>query len=214
MFAELFAVAALATAPAVQEAATAEQIATARAMADRIAAAADATDLFENVTDDSLPRLRHRKSGMVCVFDPSAPRNNVQIYPASALTPNRGDDVSCGTNLGGAAVTTYATRYTPMPSVDEDIGATVNSIRQAWPDAKALDGEFQVASPSAEIPSRFAAIEFAIQGNQSASFAMVAHTNGWAFKLRATGLKEDANDLALISTSLFVQGLPEGPALP
>ena len=39
------------------------------AMADRLIAKADASAWFENVTDDAVPSVRHRRSGLVCLFD-------------------------------------------------------------------------------------------------------------------------------------------------
>jgi hypothetical protein len=212
MFANFVLMAVLALAPpaVAQDAPSAEAMAAARDQADRIIAAAEAEGVFENITHDALPRLKHLRSGMTCVFDPGAARNNVHIYPVTPATPERGDNVSCGTNFGGAALTTYATHLTPMPSVDDDMRSTIDSIMQAWPDAQGLDGEFQIATADGQEKPAFAAVTFIHpSGQEAASFALISHVETWSFKLRATGLVADAQTLARISSLLFSQSLPQ-----
>ena len=204
------AVLALAPPAAGQDAPSPEIVAGARSQADRIIAEADAEGVFENVTRDALPRLRHLQSGMTCVFSPGATRNVARIFPVSATAPGRGDDVGCNTNFDGAAVTTYATRIMPMPSVDEDMRATIASIMQTWPNAEALDGEFQIATGEGQAKPAFVALRYERSSGQDvASFALISHVENWSFKLRATGPASDAQSLARTSSLMFSQSIPQ-----
>lgn len=193
------------TAPAVaQEApATPAQIAAARAEAEAIIGAAGAADLFANVTDAAAPRVRHNLSGMVCTFTAGERRNNIRIYPNSP----RGEDVSCGTNALGAAFTTYATRYNPMPSEEEDLRETVSSIRRAWPGAEPFTGEVTIASSDNLPAPKLAVLKIEHNGQQLVTLALVSHLEGWAFKTRASGPVEDAGTVSLFAGISFISAL-------
>lgn len=205
----LMGVLALAAPAAGQDTPKPEDVAVARIQADRIIAEAEAEGVFENITEDALPRLKHVQSGMTCIFDPGATRNNVHIFPVSATAPERGQNVSCGTNFGGAAVTTYASRLMPMPTVEDDMRSTIASVRETWPDAQALEGEFPVTTVDGQPESAFAALKFRhSSGQDAASFAMIRHVGEWSFKIRSTGLASDARSLAMISDLIFNQGIP------
>lgn len=205
----LMAILALAPPAAGQIAASPEDVASARRQADLIIAEGEAEGLFENVTRDNLPRLRHVQSGMTCVFNPVATRNIVRIFPVSATAPRRGDDVGCNTSFDGAGVTIYATRKTPMPSVDEDMRSTIDSLMQAWPDAEALDGEFQIATAEGQEKPALVAVRYQRSSGQDvASFALISHVRDWSFKLRATGPASDAQSIARTSSLMFSQSLP------
>ncbi|MGH7020051.1 MAG: hypothetical protein ACREEY_09230 [Brevundimonas sp.] len=185
--------------------------AVAKAEGDRIIAAAEASDLFENITgDDGVTRLRHKASGMTCAFDPAGPRNNVRIYPQSAMTPNRGDDISCGTNFDGAAFSFYATRYTPMPDVEQVMAGAIGDVRREWTQIKPLNGSFSIATAEGRPSPRFAALEGrAPNGMEAATFILVTHVNGWSFKTRASGVPSNAEATALTAGLLSASGLPK-----
>jgi len=106
MFARLAFVFALALS-ALAHAATPDQIAKARAEADALIKATDATDLFENVTTSDLPAVRHLASGMVCTFAPGAAFNEVYVFPDKP----RGEHVSCKTTIDGFDLGFFANHY-------------------------------------------------------------------------------------------------------
>lgn len=92
---------ALATSAAGAEpAASPDELAKARALADRVVADAHAADVFENATQGKVVEVRHRASGLVCSFDPDDGGASVHIYESAGLP--RGDDISCSHHVVGA----------------------------------------------------------------------------------------------------------------
>ena len=204
MLARLTFVAALAFAPVAvaQDAAPSpspEQVAAARAEGDRIIAAAEASDLFVNITGNAHPMLRHKASGMICIFNDAPEVNRISIYPGT-----RGDDVSCNTKdaVSGAETTIYATRYVPMESEQQDLAGSVQAIRQRFPSARPYEGDVLVASTDTITPIGAA---FVIETNRGTQFTLVVieHQNDWAYKLRATGPVEKASDINTATTVGF-----------
>lgn len=185
--------------------------AVAKAEGDRIIAAAEASDLFENITgDDGVTRLRHKASGMTCTFDPAGPRNNIHIYPQRDIAPNRGDDISCGANFDGAAFSLYATRYTPMPDEEQVMAGAIGDVQREWRDIKPLDGSFSIVTAEGRAPPRFAALKGQHPtGQEFATFIIVTQVNGWSFKTRASGLPSNAEAIALMAGLLSASGLPK-----
>jgi hypothetical protein len=207
----LIVLAAACSAPAQDAEPTTVSPAVAKAEGDRIIAAAQAEDLFENITgNDGFTSLRHKASGMTCAFDPAGARNNIRVYPPSNITPNRGDDVSCGTNFGGAAFSFYATRYTPMPDEEQVMAGAVIDVQREWTGIKSLDGDFSIATVEGRPTPRFAALAGRHpSGSQAATFIIVTHIDGWSFKTRASGLISDAKAVATAASQLSANGLPE-----
>ncbi|RZJ31833.1 MAG: hypothetical protein EON85_02730 [Brevundimonas sp.] len=119
--------------------ATPEQVAAARTEADRIIAAAGAADLFTNITGNANPMVRHRGSGLICIFRNVPEIDRITIYPGG----QRGDDVGCNTvdPANGAETTVYATRYVPLPSEEAVLADAVRAIKQRFPSARAYEGD-------------------------------------------------------------------------
>lgn len=182
----------------------------AKAEGERILAEARASDLFENVTaDDGATRLRHKASGMVCIFEAAASGNVVRVYPPSIMTPNRGDDVSCGNTMMGATFTLYATRYRTMPTEAQDMASSVAGIRTNWTNVQPLEGAFGVASVEGRPVPLFAAFKGRHPyGWDAATFVILTHIDGWSFKTRASGPVADADTIALAAGLMSVASIP------
>lgn len=208
MFARLLFVAALTagTPLAAQEAtpaprrATQEQIAVAKTEADRIIAAAEAGDVFVNITGNAIPTVRHRASGLICHFRGSPETDRILIFPNSA----RGDDVGCATRDPDVWVETtwYATRYTPMLTEQAILDDAMSAIRNRFPSARPFDGEVS----SAEIEGvTLISDALVIETNMGTLFTMAAveHQDGWSFKARASGPVEKAAAVNMFTTLNF-----------
>jgi hypothetical protein len=104
--------------------ATPEQIAAAKGAGDRMIAKAKAEGVFANDSRGAVIQLRHIQSGLICQFL-TEPANGLAIYPGLA----RGEDVSCGVNIGKVSVTLYATRYAPPKTVQAVLRESVAAMR-------------------------------------------------------------------------------------
>ncbi|WP_271164284.1 hypothetical protein ACETKC_13165 [Brevundimonas intermedia] len=206
----LFAIFLLASPVAAQEVAGApHDPVAAKAEGDRILAEGRAADVFDNITEDGVTRLRHKASGMICIFDAAARGNVVRIYPQSRMTPNRGDDVSCGSTLMGATFTIYATRYQVMPSEAQDMASSVAGIRDNWSNVQPLTGAFGVASVEGRPTPLFAAFKGRHPyGWDASTFIILTHIDGWSFKTRASGPVADADTIALTAGLMSVSSIP------
>lgn len=184
--------------------------AVAKAEGERILSEAQAADLFDNITaEDETTRLRHKASGMVCLFDPLAPGNAVRVYPQGGMTPNRGDDVSCSSILLGATYTLYATRYRTMPSEAEDMASAIAGIRSNWTDVEPLQDAFGIASVEGRNKPLFAAFKGRRpQGQEAGTFVLISHIDGWSFKTRASGPIKDAQTIALTAGLMSISSIP------
>lgn len=181
--------------------ATPEQVAVARAEADRIIAAADAGDLFVNMTGNAIPTVRHKASGLICHFRGAPDVDRILIFPDSP----RGDDVGCTTRDASVWVETtyYATRYNPMPTEDAVLDSAMAAIRNRFPSARAFDGEVSSASTDTVTPVSDALV---VESNMGTLFTMatVEHLDGWSFKARATGPLEKADQVNLTAIMFAV----------
>jgi len=208
MFARLMFVTALmvATPLAAQEArpapprATQEQVAVAKAEADRLIAAAGAGDVFVNITGNAIPTVRHPASGLICHFRGSPETDRILIFPNST----RGDDVGCATRDPSVWVETtwYATRYTPMPSEEAILSDAMAAIRNRFPSAQPFEGEISSAEIEGVTPISDGLV---VETNMGTLFTMatVEHQDGWSFKARASGPLEKAAAVSLFTTLNF-----------
>lgn len=181
-----------------------EEIADARAQADQIIAAANAQAWFTNVTTDRAPAVRHDASGMVCRFEPGSTRNGIRIYGARPEAPVQGEDVSCGTSAGSGGFTIYATRYKPMPSEIDDMREAVRQMLATYGELKPYEGTLGLAQDDDIAIEQTLAVQFQYQGQRYASLTQIAHRDGWAFKLRASGPPEAFQATALYGSMSFL----------
>lgn len=180
--------------------ATQEQIAAAKREADRLIAAADASDVFVNITGNAIPTVRHPASGLICHFRGTPETDRLLIFPNST----RGDDVGCATRDPDVWVETtwYATRYSPMPTEGEILDDAMAAIRNRFPSARAFEGEVS----SAEIDGvTLVSDGLVIETNMGTLFTMAAveHQDGWSFKARASGPLEKAAAVNMFTTLNF-----------
>ncbi|NBB17203.1 hypothetical protein GVN21_17700 [Caulobacter sp. SLTY] len=173
-----------------QEGVTPEMVAKAKTEADALLNQAGAEDLFENVTEGMDPRVRHRRSGLVCSFTPGAELNKVMVFDAEE--PTRGDDVGCNTTLGEVVTTYYATRYAEDYSpqfLAEDAG---RAITQRWPDATPYDGMVATVKEEGNPPT--SSVMFYIGSGEQRRYthAYTARIGAWSFKQRLTAPAESA----------------------
>lgn len=207
----VFAVALL-TAPAAwaqkADPATPAQLAAAKAHADAVIAAAGAGDLFVNVSEDGIPKVRHKASGLICSFSGDE-NDRITIYPASPGIP-RGDDVGCGSWVLNTEITIYATRYADRYTPEQIIGDAIAAIRQRLPDARPHAGGISVASREGMTAPLAAGFDIDPNGTPRLTLVFVAHQGPWSFKARATGPLEDET-VDLLAAVTFLQSLPEAP---
>jgi hypothetical protein len=214
MLARLTFIAALAVAPVAmaQEApapAGVEQIAEARARADRLIADGGAAGIFVNSTkDDGLARVTHVPSGMTCTFD-GGPEDRLYIFPQGASGIPRGEDVGCISRDNALEIdmTLYATRYRPLPAEADVLASARQAITARWPDATPYTGGLPAMAMEGRSPTQMAAYKVRIEGTEMLTMALVTHRDGWGFKARATGPYADAAGVALFAGVLLESAL-------
>lgn len=189
--------------------ATAEQIAAARATADRLIAASGGPEFFVNSTkDDGLASVTHTPSGMTCRFG-GHQRDRVALLPTQSDAVPRGYDVGCVSYDPGLDIdmTLYATRYRPMPSEDQDMAATVHGIRARWPDARPHEGEFVTIEQEGHSAAKAAAFDVRMDNMDKVTLALITHRDAWAFKARLTGPREQAMGVSLYGNVMLMSAL-------
>lgn len=210
MLARLTFIAALAAAPmamAQDEPAPAspEEIAEARARADRLIADGEATGIFVNSTkEDGLARVTHVASGMTCTFD-GGPEDRLYIFPQGQSRIPRGEDVGCISRDNALEIdlTLYATRYRPLPTEAAVLADARRAITSRWPDAQPYTGGLPMMTLEGRSPTLSAAYKVRIEGAEKLTMTLVTHRDGWGFKARATGPYADAQGVALFAGVLL-----------
>lgn len=182
--------------------------ASARAEADAIIAAAEAQGVFENVTTETTPALRHVQSGLICHFTPGEPANFVRIYPILRDGLVRGDDVGCNTRGQGMNVTIYATRYAHHYSETLVLEDAVAAIRQRWPEAQAYEGSFPLfTSPDREAPPLHTVFNVTVRDAPHVTFVLVQHQGEWSYKLRGTREGDDVMRAGMTGSMMLMNAL-------
>lgn len=182
--------------------ASAEDLATASAEADRLIAGTGAAALFENVSSDGMAKVRHKASGLVCSYLPGAENNSLTLFPSSLP---RGDDVGCNADFGPAFITYYATRYGPGYSATDSMNDAVAAIRNRFPDARPHEGlTATVEPPEGVTETAFAGLLIGPADQSRYTMARTAKVGEWIFKQRVTGEGgEDAIMANQIITAVF-----------
>jgi hypothetical protein len=185
--------------PAAAPPATPEQIATAKAEADRLITAAHAEPYFQNITTSASPAVLHRPSGMKCSFPLGDPANAIHIFQSPAAP---GDDVSCNMRMnaksgpGAVTITQYATRPARTPGLDETLAGMVQIIGVRSPDAKAADGVFNGLELNGRdghsIPHRAARLQVTVNGQPIFTRAAVSIVGAWVITQRLSAPLSDA----------------------
>lgn len=184
-----------------------EEIAQARAWADRLIAEGEAAEFFVNSTKaDGLSRVTHVASGMTCIFGGGS-KDRVYIFPQAQSSVPRGNDVGCISrdDALGVDLTLYATRYRPMPEEAVILEDAQRAIIARWPDAQPYTDGLPTMTVQGRSPTQRAAYKVRIDGADMLTMVLVTHREGWGFKARATGPYEDAAGVAL-STNVMLEG--------
>jgi hypothetical protein len=192
-----------------QAAPTAEQIATARAEADRIIAAASAGAFFENVTTGDTPLARHKASGMICVFNINDPRDKIFFYPAQEGGPQHGDDMSCASWWGSTFVSTFATRYPQQYAAEQLFSAAISDIQQNWQNVEAFEDSFQVSTVQGQEEPLIAVFSAEREGSPKTTLVVLRNIGEWSFKVRASGEPNDP-EVTTAGTLAFALAIPGG----
>lgn len=181
--------------------ATVEEIAAARAEADRLITQAGAQDLFENITGDARPTVLHRASGLVCRFQAGAAGNAIALYPAQTAV---GDDVGCNIPTDGVSITHYATRYAEATSAEREAHLAVASIRERVGQVRPHEGE-TVSGGSPDLPVTYMArLEVTVDGRDLYTHVATAEVQGWIFKQLLTAALDQALDAQTIGSALWI----------
>jgi hypothetical protein len=94
-------------------------------------AQAGAADLFDNLTgrDSQDIEIKHRASGLICVFNPGAPSNRLVLFDA----PVRGEDFACATGGAVGERTLYAA-HAPGRTLEQAFAHDVAEVKQSYRD--------------------------------------------------------------------------------
>lgn len=111
------------------------EIATARALADRLIAEAGAAEAFENVTTTGMARVRHRLSGTQCIFTGKGDRLSLETGFHIQLHGYR-----CDTTLDGAAIQWIVLDLPMRPQLALD--AAASALKDNVPDLAASRQKF------------------------------------------------------------------------
>ena len=105
----------------------------AKAEGDLLLAQAGAADLFINLTgaDAQDIQLKHRASGLICVFNPGAASNRLVLFDA----PVKGDDFACATDGAAGERTLYAS-HAPGRTLAEAFDHDVAAVRTSYKDIR------------------------------------------------------------------------------
>jgi hypothetical protein len=175
---------------------TSAEIAAAKAHADRIIAAAEAGDLFVNVTTGGVAEVRHVKSGLECGFDPEDSKGGVTIFK-NAQVP-RGDDVGCDSHLQGILVSTFVTRYPTPVTARQVVEQSEGAIRTQFTDIKDWSGpaaSLKEDTPPGQLPrapSIVLRLAANFQGQPKFTRSAAATCGPWTIAQRVTGSADRA----------------------
>ena len=180
----------------------------ARAEADLLIAAAGAEGVFENITTDTVPTLRHVQSGLTCHFTPGEASNSVTVYPALGDGIVRGDDVSCHTRASRMSATVYATRYADQATAEQVLEISTAAVRARLPDAVAYEGGFPLlTAPTRDEPPLHAVFTARSEEGPFVTFLLVQHHGDWGFKFRGSREGDEVVEAGMTGGMMFMNAL-------
>jgi hypothetical protein len=164
--------------------ATPEEIAKARAYADQLIAQGHVEDVFENVTTDNIPRVRHKPSGMTCGFDPHP---GDQLSGGTDGTP-RTDYAQCRGAMLDLAKSMTLVRRPQSAGLNEATTTFVALFRAEHPDAKPYVGQGVDLGTKAGFPT-MRTVRFVFGDGPTRGYAHigVAVVGDWAVDQVTTG---------------------------
>ncbi len=202
---------------AADEKPSSDEVAKARARAERMIVSANASDVFEYVAADDIPTVRHRASGMICGFG-DAPSDHLAI--AQSGLP-RGDDVACYARIEDFRIERFATRKAVGMTLDQASASCERRVRANHQDARPLAGDgmlgttFHAATGYPDV--RTYRFEFRDRGKPQVTQCSVVIVRDWVIEVDVSGPGDDAQSVDLFSgvDVLAILGAildPSGPA--
>ena len=141
----------------------------------------DAPELFENLSTGDRMSIRHKASGLVCVYSPGEANNSLMLFPGLP----RGDDVGCNADAGNIYMTVYATRYGPGTSTADATESAAQGIRNRFPDARPYAGPVVVPQVPAGVGEPTFVAFVTGEGDRALyAHARLAKVGEWIFKQR------------------------------
>jgi hypothetical protein len=181
---------------------------TAHAEADALIAAADAEGVFENITADSVPTLRHIQSGLTCHFTPGEASNSVTVYPDMGAGLARGDNVACNTRASRMNATLYATRYAGQVTDEQVMEISRAAILTRLPDARPYEGGFPLlTAPTRDEPPLHAVFTDQNAEGPFVTFLLIQHHGAWGFKFRGSREGDDVVEAGMTGGMMFMNAL-------
>ena len=182
--------------------------ASASAEADALIAAAGAEGVFENVTADAVPALRHVQSGLTCHFTPGEASNSVTVYPAMGAGLARGENVACNTRASRMNATVYATRYGDQATAEQVLEISTAAVRARLPDVVAYEGGFPLlTAPTEDEPPLHAVFTGQSPEGPFVTFLLIQHHGDWGFKFRGSREGEDVVEAGMTGGMMFMNAL-------
>lgn len=183
--------------------------AAARAEAEAIIAAAGVEGVFENVTADSVPAVRHVSSGLICRFTPGEETNRIVVHPAMDLLAE-GDNVGCDTRAQAMHVSVHAARYAAVFPAEHVLNDAVAAIRNRWPDAMAHEGGFPLlTAPTRDEPPLHAVFTAENDRGPFVTFVLVQHQGEWSYRFRGTRDGDDVIRAGMTGGLMFMNALAD-----
>lgn len=190
---------------------TAEEIATATAMAERIISEASAADVFENATLRGAAVTRHKASGMYCLFDD-------KYVGKIAVAPDgpRGDRVVCEAPHGYWIDQDTAIRATPGATSQDELAKAVAEIRARLP-------QFQQSKepklpPLSGLSKRKRSPDpetwLVTEDGQMVIYLVVRVQDGWVYRARQTMTYQVYLGIAALNGQARIDDIVYHPSIP
>lgn len=182
--------------------------AAAHAEADALIATAGAEGVFENITTDTIPTLRHVQSGLTCHFTPGEASNSVTVYPAMGAGLARGDNVACNTRASRMNATLYATRYADQATAEQVLEISTAAVRARLSDAVPYDGGFPLlTAPTQDEPPLHAVFTARNEEGPFVTFVLIQHHGDWGFKFRGSRGGDEVVEAGMTGSMMFMNAL-------
>jgi hypothetical protein len=185
---------------------TPQALARASARADALIAAAHAAAYFDNITHGAEPRVRHKASGLECVFAMDGDAA-IAIEPIAGAAPGQGARCTSSPMLNSGDRASVTLRVAPLAgdgSLDQALAAVTADLKRRASQAKPLPGLYPriTLSGGQNTPAptqkalRFQAAE---HGQPTYLRAAAGLTRAWAISQITSAPLDQAGDADLLS---------------
>ncbi|MBY0564233.1 MAG: hypothetical protein K2P58_08605 [Hyphomonadaceae bacterium] len=182
-----------------------------RERAVQMIASAGAEAYFDPAEHPPAVAVRHRASGMRCLFAAGG-GGEITIIASESIGIPRGDDVACGENTRMGAITLYATRRVPERNMHEALADAVAALAYIHPNIRPVRphevDSVELANTPTPPESSTAAFMIATDRGELYTRVSIYVANGWEYKLRFTGLNGRSNIMADLIWITMLNDLP------